>query len=688
MTALSDSPRKTRKGRSDEQNLELLNENHQLRLRVTFQHIDSLLTEVEQVLGDSASESPFNRYRGDTTPMQQKVAHDYVLRIRAAMARIMTEERISFAKPCCDRLRAANTALVYAAIAVDELDPERLRGYGQISDAGENLLEAIGTELHSVIGKLQNYLAQGANANLQARAERLEKASRDATSLEDMSRIITSHGLIDYREALAFIIDRIENNVFEIGVFGRVSSGKSSLLNYLLGIDYLPVGVIPITAVPTRISYGPLAQVAIEFADDPPEIVSFSDLWKYATEQGNPNNARHVIKIHLKLPNSRLDEGIAFVDTPGLGSLATSGSAEALAYLPRCDLGLLMLDASLGISAEDAAVVEALYRTGGSATILISKADRFNGDERTQLVEYVAREFEHQLGISPPIFPVSVMGESSMLSDNWYKEHMQAMLRSKQSLAAAATTRKIAALRNALIATLEARLTRGGKSVPNVRSGNKEVLNAFGAVEKSFDNIFQRSFELGQGICDQNPFILKCTVDKVAVARRDRSDVDSSQILAATITELLAEPIAQMEEEYNRIRNQAAHALDAAEKTLPHGLTLELPRAAGMPPLYPASLARTLQLKEPVPATVLSLSLVKWRLHRKLRRQISSDLTDFLDLYATQVRNWLRGSVDALKNTFEPAADMYRIQLQSGEIPVAKDRLQTSADLDRLKANL
>jgi predicted GTPase len=102
---LSDSPQKTRKGRSDEQNLELLNENHQLRLRVTFQHIDSLLTEVEQ-----------------------------------------------------------------------------------------------------------------------------------------LCRIITTHGLIEYREALGFIIDRIENNVFEIGVFGRVSSGKSSLLNYLLGIDYLPVG--------------------------------------------------------------------------------------------------------------------------------------------------------------------------------------------------------------------------------------------------------------------------------------------------------------------------------------------------------------------------------------------------------------------------------------------------------------
>ena len=160
------------------------------------------------------------------------------------------------------------------------------------------------------------------------------------------------------------------------GAFRRTSVIQSGSLqvgrNYLLEVDYLPVGVTPVTAVPTRISYGPLPQVGIEFADSPPEIVSFSALWKFATEQGNPNNARHVAKIHLTLPTSRLEEGIAFVDTPGLGSLATGGSAETLAYLPRCDLGLLMIDASLGVSVEDFAVVDALYRAGGSVMILIS----------------------------------------------------------------------------------------------------------------------------------------------------------------------------------------------------------------------------------------------------------------------------------------------------------------------------
>jgi GTP-binding protein EngB required for normal cell division len=671
-----------------ERNCELLNEYQQNCLRVTFDHIDSLLTEVDHVLVDSVSDSPFNRYGVDTTPIQQKVAHDYAQRIRIAMARILKDQRIPFGKPICGSRRAANSALLFAAVAVDELHSVQLGGYGQISDAGQDLLETIQTELHSLIRKLQNYLAEGANPDLQVRIETLEKVSGDVRPLADLGRIITDHGLVEYREPLAMIIDRMEDNVFEIGVFGRISSGKSSFLNYLLGVDYLPVGVTPVTAVPTRISYGPVAEVRIEFADDLLEIVSFSELWKYATEQGNPGNAKHVTRIHLKLPISRLQEGIVFVDTPGLGSLTTSGSAETLAYLPRCDLGLLMVDASLGISVEDVAVAEALYRVGGKVMILISKADLFNCAERMQLVEYVARELEHELRILPPIFPVSVVGESSRLCDNWFKEHLQPMLNSNQRLAAAATNRKIGILRNAVIATLEARLTTGGRSVENARSGNKELLSAFVEVEKSFDRFLQSSFELGRGISGQNTLIFKVTIDKIAAAWRDRSDVDSSQILAATITELLAQPIAQMEQEYNRIRNQALHALESAEKALPHGLSPELPRASGMPPLDPASLAQKLQANRPAVTTVPTLTLAKWQLHRKFYKQISSDLTVFLDVYAKQLRNWLRESVEVLKKSFESAADLYRMQLRNGEIPMTLDPQRTAADLNRLKANL
>jgi hypothetical protein len=146
-----------------------LNRFQQVKLRVTFEHIDSLLTEAEHILLDSLSNSPFNRHRADTTPIEQRVVHDYVLLVRAAMARFMKEQHISFGERRWGSRVAAHTALRYAAVAVDELHPGLLGGYGQISDTGHVLLEDVRTELNSLIGKLRTYLADGAHSDLQTR---------------------------------------------------------------------------------------------------------------------------------------------------------------------------------------------------------------------------------------------------------------------------------------------------------------------------------------------------------------------------------------------------------------------------------------------------------------------------------------------------------------------------------------
>ena len=42
----------------------------------------------------------------------------------------------------------------------------------------------------------------------------------------------------------------------DVAVFGRFKAGKSSFLNHLLSKSILPVGVVPVTAVVTRIQYG------------------------------------------------------------------------------------------------------------------------------------------------------------------------------------------------------------------------------------------------------------------------------------------------------------------------------------------------------------------------------------------------------------------------------------------------
>ena len=52
------------------------------------------------------------------------------------------------------------------------------------------------------------------------------------------------------------LLGRLAENRFVLAVIGQFSRGKSTLMNAILGDAYLPTGVLPTTAVVTKINYG------------------------------------------------------------------------------------------------------------------------------------------------------------------------------------------------------------------------------------------------------------------------------------------------------------------------------------------------------------------------------------------------------------------------------------------------
>ena len=149
------------------------------------------------------------------------------------MVRILASQGIPIPAPMSGSVHSIRVTLGFVDIAFDEVRPKRMAGYGE------------------VVSRLLAYLAQGESDDLEQRLRRLEQAGNDIYLVKALERAIGRHGLVEFRPALRTIIDRLEGDSFEIAVFGRVSSGKSSLLNHIVGQNVLPVGVNPITAVPT-----------------------------------------------------------------------------------------------------------------------------------------------------------------------------------------------------------------------------------------------------------------------------------------------------------------------------------------------------------------------------------------------------------------------------------------------------
>ena len=237
-------------------------------------------------------------------------------------------------------------------------------------------------------------------------------------------------------------------------------SGKSSLLNAVIGTDVLPVGVTPVTAVPTRIIHGEKPSLTVSFADAPARTFGIQQLGEFATEQHNPNNVKHVTRVTVTIPVSRLSQGVSFVDTPGLGSLATGGAAETLAYLPRCDLGVVLIDAGSTLTEEDVRTIRALQEAAIPAHVLLSKADLLDRPDCEKTLGYIRQHIVSETGLDLPVHPVSVHPSHRKLLDRWFDEEILPVMSHAQDLRATSLQRKIGALRESLVYSLQNQIRR------------------------------------------------------------------------------------------------------------------------------------------------------------------------------------------------------------------------------------
>lgn len=456
-----------------------LNDNHQRRLIVTCQYIDGLFATIETVLATAGNSSPFGKYADDLLPAQKRVVEDSVRRIRTQMVRLLASHGLQPTPRQIEASYAIRTALSFGDDAVEELKPSYMRGYGDVSSEAAATLNAIAEELQATIHRLDVTLAQRSAADLRERINRLSEHAPLET-LRTLERVIDKYGLVEFRPLLSTILQAFEEQRFEMAVFGRVNTGKSSLLNHVLGHAVLPVGVNPITSVPTRITYGERPRLRVWRANQPPLDASLDELAQFVTETGNPGNQLAVTRIVVQLPAMLLKSGVVFVDTPGVGSLARTGTAETLAYLPRCDVGIVLIDAGATITADDIEMLRRLASAGIPAHVLLSKADLASDADIERAREYIAETVRGQLDAQTAVYPVSIKPDRAALFERWRREELEPLLERHRDLARESVARKVATLADAVSSVLRRRLSprHRGQATDTDSAGVERALQA------------------------------------------------------------------------------------------------------------------------------------------------------------------------------------------------------------------
>ena len=138
-----------------------LNEHQARYLRVSCQHIDKLLGDIEDILNISTSRATFPSYILDLDPAQRRTIEDYIARLRAHLIRILDGQGIPRDQPHIPASRAIHATLIAIDIAAEELKPQHMRSYGNVSRDVAKDLNGIAAELHGMVARLEGCLAGG-----------------------------------------------------------------------------------------------------------------------------------------------------------------------------------------------------------------------------------------------------------------------------------------------------------------------------------------------------------------------------------------------------------------------------------------------------------------------------------------------------------------------------------------------
>ena len=645
-----------------------LNSNHERRLSVTCRHIDKLLAEMESALNVSTSKLAFPQYAPDLSPAQRRVIEDYIGRIRSQLVRVLDGQAIERPPADIPVSRSLHSYLTFVDIATEELKPEYMRGYGEVPPAAAVELNGIAGELQGLVRQLDQYLMRGSRENLQERLERLEQTGDEIPVLKKLESVISEHGLVEFRSTLSMILDRLEDNSFEIAIFGRVSSGKSSLLNAMLGIDVLPVGVTPITAVPTRLLYGETPVVHVWFANRTPEEFDIAHLPEFVAEQLNRGNEKHVTRIVVQLPSPRLREGIAFVDTPGLGSLATRGAAETLAYLPRCDLGVVLIDAGSTLTPDDLQTIQILYDAAIPAMVLLSKADLLTLEDRSRVIGYVKDHIKEELNLDLAVRAVSVMAGSKDLVAQWFEEDIAPLYSQRQELKLRSIRRKLGALRQSVETALRTRLRRkdqiSPKKVEQLRVVEAELRQASGRLEEMK--------KIARGVANDLEYSSARTLRFAAAtvveswSKQGAGDEAVPGIVRNAVTWTVQEQTESLRRRLEAMAHKLHETLRATAKVLEVEDVPGEQEFAGvvreMPAFDPGEL--NIHLTRPFLFSLLGGNLSRSIVTKRLAGTMGGQLAKSLSAYHALLYDWSERTLAQIQRRFDAYANGYRAQVE------------------------
>ncbi len=206
------------------------------------------------------------------------------------------------------------------------------------------------------------------------------------------------------RRGIEELARRLEANRFNLAVLGQFKRGKSTLINALLGRKILPSAVVPLTAVPTFVTWSETSNLLIHKVDGTiQEGGSFAGdealrkaLAGLVTERENPKNRLGIAKVSIGCPAPILRDGLVLIDTPGIGSTFRHNTETTHDVLAECDAALFVTSADPPVTEQEAEFLQLVRHHVRHLFVVLNKIDYLSEEERREAVTFLEEVLAQQ----------------------------------------------------------------------------------------------------------------------------------------------------------------------------------------------------------------------------------------------------------------------------------------------------
>lgn len=216
------------------------------------------------------------------------------------------------------------------------------------------------------------------------RDERLDK------HLAAMQSLLAELGLKELEGELQQLIGASAKKTFSIAVVGEFSKGKSTLVNALIRQNLLPTGLLPSTAVLTKLTYHQHPTLVYQGDGSRQKLPLSEEGWKFIGNARTGAERGVVAFVGVEDPWLR-DGNYEIVDTPGVNAYASADASAADIALGYADSAIIVLSADAPMSMTEATFLRErhLLHTVPRTMVCITKMDRVPLAERKRVYAYI-----------------------------------------------------------------------------------------------------------------------------------------------------------------------------------------------------------------------------------------------------------------------------------------------------------